>query len=341
MPGHDRSPAHLALALTGDQALTVLADDALPALLDGGPLAFTVVGTDRLAPGEPDDRRTVDPSVAVAALAGRTTGAAFLAASSPERDHPYNLARRITSLGHLSRGRTGVVLGQADPFVAAGAGRARGNGPLLTRPAGTEATRDLALATQKLEQTWPYDAIVADREQRIFARGDRIRAAAHRGVYSVAGPLTLPAPRDGASVLAWWASAVDELEAAVEVSDVLIVPHGREWASAVRSALDAVPGRRFADPDRRPLVFTVVDVPPGAAAGEVRTSIGAVPETIVDGVVLRPTGPDPREAIELAARLDAGRERAEGPLRARLGLPEAADLLAGGPGVFPVPVPRP
>jgi alkanesulfonate monooxygenase SsuD/methylene tetrahydromethanopterin reductase-like flavin-dependent oxidoreductase (luciferase family) len=97
-------------------------------------------------------------------------------------------ARRVASVGHLSRGRTGIAVGTADPFVAAGSGRSRGGGPVLTGPSAAGGTRDLALAVQKLEQTWPYDAIIADRDQRIFARGDRIRRANHDGVFPTAGP---------------------------------------------------------------------------------------------------------------------------------------------------------
>lgn len=335
MPDLDGARPRLALALTGDQALAVQAADALASLLDRAPLAFTVVGADRVAPAEAGADRTADPSMLATVLAARTTTAAFLFASSPVRDHPYNLARRVASLGHLTSGRTGLVLGVADPLAAAGP--ARGEGPELTRRAGAEEAHDLASATRELEQTWPYDAIVADREQRIFARGDRIRRADHQGVYAVAGPLTLPTPRDGASVVGWWANRADELEAAADVADVVIVPQG--LVSGARSAVDAASGRYFADPGRRPLLFTVVDVPPGTTVADVRASIAAASEA--DGIVLRPTGSDPREAIELAGRLHAGERLPAGPLRARLGLPEAADLLPDGPGVFPAPVPQP
>ncbi|MGI5329379.1 hypothetical protein [Actinomadura nitritigenes] len=334
MPDLDGSRPLLALALTGGQAQAVPDEDALASLLDRAPLAFTVAGAERVAPAEAGGDRTVDPSMLATVLAARTATAAFLVASSPMRDHPYNLARRVASLGHLSRGRTGLVLGVADPLAVAG--RARGEGPELTRRAGVAEAHDLAWATRELEQTWPYDAIVADREQRIFARGDRIRRADHQGVYSVAGPLTLPAPRDGASVLAWWANGADELAAAADVADVVIVPRG--LASGARSALDAASGRHFADPGRRPLLFTVVDVPPGTTAADARASVAAASEA--DGIVLRPTGSDPREAVELAGRLHTGEHLPAGPLRARLGLPEAADLLPDGPGVFPAPVPQ-
>ncbi|MFC5744486.1 LLM class flavin-dependent oxidoreductase [Actinomadura rugatobispora] len=333
---------HLALALSGDQALTVLADDALLARLDRAPLAFTVVGADRLAAreadGEADGARTIDPSTATAVLAGRTVGAAFLAAASPARDHPYNLARRIASAGHLSRGRTGLAAGSADPFVADGAGRSHGGGPVLTARPGAAATRDLVLAVQKLEQTWPYDAIVADRERRIFARGDRIRRAGHDGVFPTAGPLTLPSTPEGSSPVAWWASAPDELEAAAEVADVVIVPEGDDWAAGARAALDAAPRRHFTDPAQRPLLFTVIDVAPGTAAGELRTRIDAA--GAADGIVLRPAGADPGEAIGLATDLGGGDRPDVLSLRARLGLPRTADLLPEGPGVFPEPAPQ-
>lgn len=340
MSGDGGSQIHLALALSGDQMLSLLAEDALLSLLDDIPLAFTVVGADRVTTAEVDGRRTIDPSVATSVLAARTADAAFLFGASPTHDHPYNLARRVASVGHLSRGRTGIAVGAADPFVAAGSGRSRGGGPVLTGPSGAEATRDLALAVQKLEQTWPYDAIIADRGRRIFARGDQIRYANHDGIFSTAGPLTLPATPEGSSVLAWWVNALDELEAAVEVADVVIVPQWNAWTAAARSALDAAPRRHFADPTQLPLLFAVVDVAPGTTANELRAWIETATEPAADGIVLRSAGADPRETIELAGRLHVGDSPTGRSLRARLGLPKTAALLADGPGVFPVPVPQ-
>ena len=180
----------------------------------------------------------------------------------------------------------------------------------------------------------PFGAIVADRDQRIFARGDRIRHANHDGVFPTAGPLTLPSTPEGSSVLAWWANALDELEAAAEVADVVIVPAEAAWTTAARSAFDAAPRGHFADPARRPLLFAVADIAPGT---EVRSWLATAAELSADGVVLRPAGADPRETIESSL----GGEHPAGSLRERLGLPRTAELLADGPGVFPAPVPRP
>jgi hypothetical protein len=135
-------------------------------------------------------------------------------------------------------------------------------------------------------------------------------------------------------------NAVDELEAAAEVADAVIVPPGDAWAAAARSALDAAPRHHFADPAQRPLLFTVVDVAPGATANEARAWIEPAAEPAADGIVLRPTGADLRETIELAGQLPVGDSPTGRSLRARLGLPKTASLLADGPGVFPVPVPQ-
>ncbi|MER6527316.1 hypothetical protein [Streptomyces sp. NPDC001508] len=336
-------PAHrtVALALTGEQVLAALADPAALALLDTAPIAFTVVGVDRVTAGAPDGRPTVDAATAVAVLTGRTDHAAFLVAASPTRDHPYNLARRITSVAHLSRRRTGVVVGGCDPYVPRGAGRARGDAPVLTGPPGAQAVRDLALAVQKLEQTWPYDAIVADRERRIFARGDLIRHAHHDGVFPTAGPLTLPATPEGASVLAWWINAADELPAAAEVADVLVAPAGRDATAAARRAVETAPRGHFADPGRRPLVLAPLAVAADATAQALRAAADALLASGADGLVLRPADADPTTAIRLAARLTPDAGPARSSLRARLGLPATADLLPPGPGVFPAPAPIP
>ena len=136
---------------------------------DALPVAFTVLGIDRVDGSAPAPV-TLDSSAAGAVVAARTTGARFLVAATPQRDHPYNLARRVASLGHLSRGRSGVLLGVRDAYAAPGPEGAGAWGGARLGPGAplTPATAlDAARAVRALEQSWPYDSIVGDRDTGI------------------------------------------------------------------------------------------------------------------------------------------------------------------------------
>jgi hypothetical protein len=203
---------YLALGLTGPQLLELTSSRELLARWDALPIAFTVLGIDRIDDSAPA-RATLDASAAGAALAGRTSAGRFLIAATPQRDHPYNLARRVASLGHLSRGRSGVLFGVRDSYAAPGpdgagawGGAALGPGAPLTPATALDAAR----AVRALEQSWPYDSIVGDRETGILVHSDRIVHIDHDGAFPIAGPLNAPEPPTGASVIGWFASGPDD-----------------------------------------------------------------------------------------------------------------------------------
>jgi Luciferase-like monooxygenase len=197
--------AYLALGLDGTHLLDLLADPDALARWDALPLAFTVLGLDRID-GRPPTGRTVDSSAVAAALAARTTLGRFLVVASPQRDHPYNLARRVASLAHLSRGRSGVLFGVVDAYAPTGpeGGGAWGGAGLGVRlPLTADTALDAVRAVRALEQSWPFDSIIGDRSTGILVNSDQIVHVDLDGVYSIAGPLNAPAPPTGASVIGW------------------------------------------------------------------------------------------------------------------------------------------
>ncbi len=173
---------YVAVGLSSPQIESLLDDPALLARLDELPLAYTVVGTERLVPSV-ERGRTLESSVAGALLASRTRHARFLIATTAEHDHPYNLARRVASLGHLSRGRSGLLLGDSESGAPV---------PVIAR------------AIRALEGSWPFESVIADRDTGIFVQSDRIEHVDLDGVYRIAGPLTVPQPATGPSVIGWF-----------------------------------------------------------------------------------------------------------------------------------------
>lgn len=299
---------YVALGLPGPHLVDLTASRALLARWDALPVAFTVLGIDRVDGSAPGPV-TLESSAVGAVLAARTTGARFLITATPHRDHPYNLARRVASLGHLSRGRSGLLIGVRDAYAPPGpqeagawGGAGLGAGAPLTPATALEAAR----AVRALEQSWPYDSIVGDRETGILVRSDRIRHVDRGGVFPIAGPLNVPEPATGASVVAWWGRGPDGTVFDSAPIDLLLGEGG---------SVEVVP----------------LGQPP--------------PDDGVDGVLLRPS---PEEQTVDALLTAAERLLADGftsvapggPLRAALGLPPPP-RPTNGRTAFPVPRPNP
>ena len=332
-PPHPAAPRAkpAGIALSGDHLAALLEDPRLTARLDASGLAFAVAGIDRVdgsvpAPGA----RTVESTVAIAALAARAPRIGWLAAAAVHRDHPYNLARRIASADHLSDGRSGLVLGLSDGYAPAGRDGYEvwgGAGLTAGAPIAVATTRDAAAAIGELWQSWPYESIIADRQTRIYARGEQIVHIGHRGVFDIDGPLTVPTTPQGSPVLAWYARTAEEAEAVRGVADVLIRPVGQEHG----------PGAAAAGGPGKPRLF--VEVP--AEGGHLGSRLCTHPaDDQVAGVILRPAREEPalREFVddivpELIAAGVIHAATGSGTLRERLSLPAPAPRATAWPGL--------
>jgi hypothetical protein len=210
---------YVALGLAGPHLVELTGSSELLARWDALPAAFTVLGIDRVD-GSPPAAVTLDSSAVGAILAARTTSGRFLVVASPQRDHPYNLARRAASLGHLSRGRSGLLVGVRDAYAPA---PSAWGAPLTAATA-----HDAARAVRALEQSWPYNSIVGDCETGILVRSNEIVHVDLGGAFPSAGPLNAPEPATGASVIAW-AAAVPAESAPIDLiigGAVVVIPLG-------------------------------------------------------------------------------------------------------------------
>ena len=215
---------YLALALTGRHVIDLVADPSARARWDRLPLAFTIVGVDRLDAASTGP--TVEPTVAATFLTASTDTARVVAPVDLRRDHPYNLARRSASAGLLSSGRTGIVFGD-HPDV-----------------------HDAVSAERALERSWPHDAVIADRGSGVFVQSDRITRVDAAGVYSIAGPLTVPEPASGASVIVWAGT-----EPAPSNADLVVGANGEIRRAGSGDQATGIVGTLLAAPD-----LTVVEL---------------------------------------------------------------------------------
>ena len=136
-----------------------------------------------------------DPLLLVSAMAAVTSHLGFGLTANLTYEPPYLFARRLSTLDHLSRGRVGwnIVTGYLDS-----AAKAMG---LDAQPEHDrrydQADEYLEVLYKLLEGSWEDDAVIEDRQQRVYARPDKVHKVRHHGeFYKVEGyHLSEPSPQ--------------------------------------------------------------------------------------------------------------------------------------------------
>ncbi|MBF4208149.1 LLM class flavin-dependent oxidoreductase [Pseudomonas donghuensis] len=141
----------------------------------------------------------LEPTVLLTAVALATRHIGVIATASSTYNDPYNLARRFSSLDHISGGRAAwnVVTNAGDAaaqnFGLAGAPRH------VDRYARADEFIDVTL---KLWDSWEDDAVIGDARRGRFADPAKVHAINFVGEhFSVKGPLNLPRSPQGRPVL--------------------------------------------------------------------------------------------------------------------------------------------
>jgi long-chain alkane monooxygenase len=165
---------------------TDLAKQAERGLLDGIFIA-DVLGLSEVYGGKPDAIiraatmfPTIDPMMPISAMAAVTKHLCFGVTGNTTYEPPYMLARRFSSLDHLTRGRLAwnIVTG-AVPAVARGLG-------LEQVPHDTRydiADEYLDLMYQLWEGSWEDGAVLRDKGARIFADPAKLHKVYHHDRY--------------------------------------------------------------------------------------------------------------------------------------------------------------
>ncbi|MDT0300877.1 LLM class flavin-dependent oxidoreductase [Streptomonospora wellingtoniae] len=122
-----------------------------------------------------------DPALVVSAMASATTHLGFGITASTSYEHPYALARRFTTLDHLTSGRIGWNLVTS---YAESAARNMGTGRQVPHDQRYDMAAEYLEVCYKLwEQSWEEDAVRRDRGEGVYADPSRIHAIEHRGTY--------------------------------------------------------------------------------------------------------------------------------------------------------------
>ncbi|GAA1367212.1 LLM class flavin-dependent oxidoreductase [Arthrobacter rhombi] len=133
-----------------------------------------------------------DPAILLGALAGATRDIGLAYTSNVMQNHPFNFARQISTLDHLSRGRVAWNIVTSTQENAA---RNFGLPGLPEHDARYDwADEYLEVAYKLWEGSWDDDAVLVDKAGGRYADPSRIHKIHHVGPrYSVEGP-HLPAP---------------------------------------------------------------------------------------------------------------------------------------------------
>lgn len=141
----------------------------------------------------------LEPSVLLTAVALATKHIGVISTISTTYNEPYNIARRIASVDHISNGRAALNL-----VTNAGDAAAQNFG-LPGAPVHSdryEKAHEFAEVLTKLWDSWEEDAVIDDWKNGNYAHRDRVHAINHSGKYfEVKGALNVPRSPQGRPVV--------------------------------------------------------------------------------------------------------------------------------------------
>jgi FMN-dependent oxidoreductase (nitrilotriacetate monooxygenase family) len=136
-----------------------------------------------------------DPLLLVSAMAAVTRNLGFGLTANLTYETPYLFARRMSTLDHLTRGRVGwnIVTGYLDS-----AAKAMGLTEQIEHDRRYDQADEYLEVLYKLwEGSWEDDAVIEDRQARIYAQPEKVHHVRHHGeFYQVQGyHLCEPSPQ--------------------------------------------------------------------------------------------------------------------------------------------------
>jgi FMN-dependent oxidoreductase (nitrilotriacetate monooxygenase family) len=210
----------------------------------------------------------LEPLTLLSAVATHTASIGLVATASSTYNSPFNLARRLASLDHISGGRAGWnVVTSFDTSTSKNYGLDEHLDYATRYGRALEAVQVI----RGLWDSYEDDAFVADVERNVFLDPARLHALDHVGQhFKVAGPLNLSRSRQGQPVIFQAGVSEDGRNLAAHVAEGIYAPGGsldeaRSYYADVKRRAAAL-GR---DPDHV-VIFTgaspVVADTDGAAA---------------------------------------------------------------------------
>lgn len=158
-----------------------------------------------------------EPMTTLAALAACTSHIGLIGTMSTSLTEPYNTARQLASLDHLSGGRAGWnIVTSADGYRNFGVAHAPDPAERYRRAA------EYVRVVEALWSSWSDDAVIVDRETGRWLDTERLRPIDFVGEYfAVEGPLNIPRSPQGRPVLVQAGSSGPGMELGTSVADAI------------------------------------------------------------------------------------------------------------------------
>jgi len=177
-----------------------------------------------LAKTNPAQMSRLEPFTAASAIAAATSKIGIVATANPTYYDPYNLARLLASLDHVSHGRASwnLVTG-ADANAASNFSRSE-HWETEKRYDWADEFVDVVRA---LWDSWEDDAFVTDPRSGIYVDESKVHPINHHGRYfNVTGPLNLARPPQGQVVLLHAGTSDRSRELGAREADVIFAAGG-------------------------------------------------------------------------------------------------------------------
>ena len=161
----------------------------------------------------------------LAALAAVTEHIGLVGTLNATFNEPYELARQLASLDHLSGGRAGWnVVTSWDAFT----GQNFRRGGFLTRDERYTRAEEFVNTVRELWDSWAEDAVLADKASGRFLADDEAGAFAHTGPqFDIDGRFTVPRSPQGRPVIVQAGISPQGRDFAAANSDLIFSPFSR------------------------------------------------------------------------------------------------------------------
>jgi N-acetyl-S-(2-succino)cysteine monooxygenase len=182
----------------------------------------------------------LEPSLICAALAAATSRIGLMPTMSTSFHQPYNLARRLASIDHISNGRAGWnMVTSTDPEEARNFSQDRP----LDSVARHARAREFLGVVRGLWDSWDDDAFLRDKASGQYFHRDKFHFLDHQGEYfRVRGPLDTARPPQGHLPIITAGASHNAQDLAAEVADMVYsafahLDMAQEYYASVKSRL--------------------------------------------------------------------------------------------------------
>jgi FMN-dependent oxidoreductase (nitrilotriacetate monooxygenase family) len=176
----------------------------------------TIFLADALATSETAPKPGLEPVTLLSALAARTSRIGLIGSISTSFTEPYNLARQVLSLDHISKGRAGWNL------VTSSAGEKNFGKVLPPHDDRYAVAEEFAEVVQALWESWEADAVSYDHHGAQLVDAGKVHRIDWKGQhFSVQGPLNVSRSPQDRPILAQAGSSAEGRNLGARVADVI------------------------------------------------------------------------------------------------------------------------